>query len=199
MRKLLSHNSSHGVELYVDPEPRNILVAPACNHAICYRPLTSVTLTFVDKRSGNVTEFTTSVPDPHQIAGVDIERSSFVKRDTVLTFVDGTLTTVNVTKPSEVAAAALLPLSIVTAIFEGTNSAITGLLGVKNNEIDAQTELVKAQTELLTELKAYRDAEAAVLPEVREEDGGALTGAKANTVKLDVVTDEQNNPEGEEL
>lgn len=162
-KHVLSHDHSHGLELQVSPPPRPVQVIPACNHAICYRPLTTVTLTFIDRRSGNVTEYVTSVPDPHQLSGLDIERSAFVRRDTILTFTDGTLKSVDITKPSELAAAALLPLEVVNAIFAGTNEAIASLLGLRRNELSASAELLRAQAEFLKALQAYRAVEADVL------------------------------------
>lgn len=162
-RSILSHNAHHGVAMHITPEPRSISQAPGCNFAVCYRPLISVTITFVDKASGNVTEFVVQVPDPHQITGVDIERSTFVKRDTIYTFADGSLTAVDITKPSELAAAALLPLDIVNAVFEGTNQAISSLLGLRQNELQASTDLLNAQANFLNALKSYRDTEEEVL------------------------------------
>ncbi|MEL7165928.1 MAG: hypothetical protein AAGL96_10700 [Pseudomonadota bacterium] len=162
-RHILSHDGSHGVDLQVTPAPRPVTIAPACDYAVCYRPLITVTLSFRDKRSGNVTEYVAQVPDPHQITGLDIERSSFVKRDTVYTFTEGSLSAVDITKPSELAAAALLPLSIVTAVFEGTNQAVTSLLGLRENELDSSAKLLTAQADFLKALKDYRKVEEDVL------------------------------------
>ncbi|WP_049644975.1 hypothetical protein [Candidatus Rhodobacter oscarellae] len=169
-RHILAHDATHGLELHVTPPPRTVSVIASCDHAVCYRPLISVTLTFVDKQSRNFTEFVVQVPDPHQITGLDIERSAFVKRDTIYTFADGTLASVDITKPSELAAASLLPLSIVTAVFEGTNQAISALLGLQKNELAASTELLNAQANFLNALKAYREVEEDVLGEETEEE-----------------------------
>ncbi|MBN9887699.1 hypothetical protein [Salipiger abyssi] len=144
------------MDLSVSPAPRAVGVIHACNHTFCYRPLTTATISFRDRTSGNVTEFVVQVPDPHQISGVDIERSSFVKRDTIITFSDGQPQSINVKKPSELAAAALLPLAVVTAVFTGVNDATKALLGLRKNELTASTELLKAQTAFLTALAEYR-------------------------------------------
>ncbi|MEM9584949.1 MAG: hypothetical protein AAGA08_17685 [Pseudomonadota bacterium] len=181
-RNILSHNATHGVDLQITPPPRAITAVPGCDYAICYRPLITVTLSFIDKRSGNVTEHVVSVPDPHQVTGIDIERSPFVRRDTILTFADGTLTNVDITKPSELAAAALLPLEIVTAVFEGTNTAISSLLGLKQNELNSSAELLNAQASFLNALKAYREVELNVFgpPPTAELSGeDSLPGARA--------------------
>ena len=154
----LAQNLLRGkMEMHVSPKPRPVTRLPACDHAICYRPLVSVTLTFRDIRTGNVTQHTVSVPDPHQISGVDIERSSFVERKTIYTFADGTLTTVDLNKPSEVAAAALLPIQVVDAVFKGINGAVQSLLGLQQNELTAQAELLTAQAEFLRALDSYQD------------------------------------------
>ncbi len=149
----------------VTPPPRPVAVIPACNYAICFRPLTSVVVTFKSARSGNVIEFTASVPDPHQISGIDIERSPFVRRDTIVTFADGSPKSVDLTKPSEVAAAVLLPLEIVDAVFKGVNTAVQSLLGLQKNELDAQAKLLTAQADFLKALAAYRSTLDQTFPE----------------------------------
>ncbi|KMW59504.1 hypothetical protein AIOL_004486 [Candidatus Rhodobacter oscarellae] len=64
----------------------------------------------------------------------------------------------------------MLPLSIVTAVFEGTNQAISALLGLQKNELAASTELLNAQANFLNALKAYREVEEDVLGEETEEE-----------------------------
>lgn len=187
------------IEIDVYPPPRPIRRIPACDFAICFRPLTSVTVSFYDRHSGNVKEFVTSVPDPHQISGLDIERSPFVKRDTVLTFADGSLTSVDLTKPSEVAAAALLPIQVVDAVFTGVNDAITSLIGLEKNELQAQTDLLNAQANFLKALSAYRDTYSDTFPETAarasgEDSPDITTGGRAGTPE-DEVDDTEDSPD----
>ncbi|MEL7092361.1 MAG: hypothetical protein AAFN94_11560 [Pseudomonadota bacterium] len=202
---ILSHNATHGVSLQVTPAPRPVTIVPACDYAVCYRPLISVTLSFVDKRSGNVTEYVVQVPDPHQITGLDIERSTFVKRDTVYTFTEGSLSAVDITKPSELAAAALLPLSIVTAVFEGTNQAVTALLGLGQNEANSSAALLNAQANFLKALKEYRAVEDDVLgtPDaVDDDDDDALPAGKIgeeDDKDKDKEEDDDTNRDDEEI
>lgn len=153
------------MQLRIQPEPRPVLQAPACTHSVCYRPLTTVVVSFEERHSGNSTDFVVQVPDPHQLAGIDLERSAFVDRKTILIFSGGTLQKVDLTKPSEVAAAALLPVRIIEAVFTGTGNAISGLLGLRQNELQGSVDLLNAQADYLEALAAYRatlgDAEAA--------------------------------------
>jgi len=60
------------------------------------------------------------------------------------------------TKPSELAAAALLPVRIIDAILTGTGNAITGLLGLRQNELQGSVELLNAQAAYLNALVQYR-------------------------------------------
>ncbi|WP_300033671.1 hypothetical protein [uncultured Roseobacter sp.] len=173
------------LEIQVTPSPRPVVTLPACNHSVCFRPLTSVVVTFRDRKSGNVIEFAASVPDPHQIEGLDIERSPFIKRDTILTFADGSPKSIDVTKPSEVAAAALLPLAVVEAVFKGVNDAVQSLLGLKKNDLAAQADLLNAQASMLKALAAYRKTYSETFPNGVDSGGG-------NSPSLDTVGSEIN-------
>lgn len=146
----------HYMNLRIEPAPRPITHVRGCNHSVCYRPLTTVLISFEEPHSGNSTDFVVQVPDPHQIAGIDLERSAFVDRQTTLTFSSGTLQKIDMTKPSELAQAALLPVRIIDAIFTGTGNAISGLLGLRQNETQGSIELLNAQAAYLNALVSYR-------------------------------------------
>lgn len=162
--KRAQHRLGRFVNLRVHPAPRPITQFFACNHALCYRPLTTVTVSFEEPHSGNITDFIVQVPDPHQIEGIDLERSAFVKRDTVLTFANGSLQKIDMNKPSEVAAAALLPIQVVDAVFTGIGGAVQGLLGLQQSELSASVELLNAQAAYLTALSDYRKSVDALGP-----------------------------------
>ena len=144
------------MNLRIQPEPRPVTQYHACNHSVCYRPLTTVLISFEEPHSGNSTDFIVQVPDPHQIAGIDLERSAFVDRQTVMTFSGGTLQKIDMTKPSELAQAALLPVRIIDAVFTGTGNAISGLLGLRRNELQGSVDLLNAQAAYLDALVKYR-------------------------------------------
>ncbi|NRB04676.1 MAG: hypothetical protein HRU30_15595 [Rhodobacteraceae bacterium] len=168
----------HKMNLRITPAPRAVTRFPDCEFALCYRPLTTVLVSFEEPHSGNSTDFLVKVPDPHQIAGIDLERSAFVDRTTTLTFSGGTLQKIDMEKPSELAEAALLPVKIIDAVFTGVGNAVTGLLGVQKNELDGSANLLKAQAEYLDALVAYRKTlESAGLNETQDNrsNGGPAT------------------------
>ncbi len=177
-----------GINVRVYPEPRAVAQYYACNYSICYRPLTTVTVSFRDNLTGNITDFVTQVPDPHQIAGLDMERSVFVKRDTVLTFANGTLQSTDMSKPSEVAAAALLPIQIVDAVFKGANDAVKSLLGLRKNELGASTELLNAQANYLKALTDYQKV-------VDETQSGGANNKPSGTINSQSVGGAAEIPE----
>ena len=144
------------MNLRIQPEPRAVTHIQGCNHSVCYRPLTTVLISFEEPHSGNSTDFIVQVPDPHQISGIDLERSAFVDRSSTLTFSSGTLQKIDMTKPSEIAQGALLPVRIVEAIFTGAGNAITGLLGLRKSELQGSVDLLNAQSQYLEALVAYR-------------------------------------------
>lgn len=144
------------MNLRIQPEPRPVIQNAGCNHSVCYRPLTTVLISFEEPHSGNTTDFIVQVPDPHQVSGIDLERSAFVDRETTLTFSSGTLQKIDMAKPSEIAQGALLPVRVIDAVFTGTGNAIKGLLGLRQNELDGSIELLNAQAKYLDALVAYR-------------------------------------------
>ncbi|WP_299042879.1 hypothetical protein [uncultured Tateyamaria sp.] len=175
--KRAQHRLGRMMNLRIQPPPRPVAAYPSCDHSVCYRPLTTVVISFEEPHSGNSTDFVVQVPDPHQIAGVDLERSAFVDRETTLVFAGGTLQKIDMTKPSELAAAALLPVRIIEAIFTGTGNAISGLLGVRRNEVQGSVDLLNAQAAYLTALADYQATVTAVA--ARGVDAGALGLANA--------------------
>ena len=134
----------------VNPSPEAVTIPPACNHTLCYRPLVPVTVRFQTKQGGNIDEFLVNAPDPHRLVGVDIERSSFVTRKTVLLFENGSLTKYDLNKPSELLAGVKVPLEIFEAVISALTNTVTKVLGVSQNEVEQQTALINAQSTLLS-------------------------------------------------
>lgn len=82
---------------------------------------------------------------------VDIKRSAFVKRETVVTFLDGELTSVSVKKDSEALAVAKLPVSIVDAYVGGVVDALVKRKDIQEaraNYYNALAEAVRADIDV---------------------------------------------------
>ncbi|MEM9910507.1 MAG: hypothetical protein AAF922_06945 [Pseudomonadota bacterium] len=84
-----------------------------------------------ERYSGDSTDLIVQVPDPNQQAGIDLMRSAFVNRSTILTFSLETLQEVDFRKPRKVAVAALPPVRILDAAFKRTGNTIRGLVGLQ--------------------------------------------------------------------
>lgn len=105
---------------------------------------------------------------------VDIKRTAFVKRETLVKFKDGELTNVEVTKPSEGVAIASLPISIVSAIIAGPVDALTQRKAVQ----EARAALYTAQANTLKERVALEKA--------RLEAEGPGSGAEGSNLSVGI-------------
>lgn len=104
---------------------------------------------------------------------VDINRTVFVKRKTVIDFEDGELTSVMVDKPSEVLAVAQLPVSIANAYISGVVDAFTQRKSVQKARADllsqqaatlkAEQNLIEAQIAAASRLQSSQERSAALL------------------------------------
>lgn len=104
---------------------------------------------------------------------VDINRTVFVKRKTVIDFEEGELTSVMVDKPSEVLAVAKLPVSIADAYISGVVDAFTQRKAVQKARADLLTQqaatlkaeqtLIEAQIAAASKLQSSEQRSAALL------------------------------------
>ncbi|MCR9135561.1 MAG: hypothetical protein NXI27_06185 [Alphaproteobacteria bacterium] len=104
---------------------------------------------------------------------VDVNRTVFVKRKTVIEFEDGELTSVMVDKPSEVLAVAQLPVSIANAYISGVVDAFTQRKSVQKARADlltqqaatlrAEQKLIEAQIAAASSLQTSQERSAALL------------------------------------
>lgn len=97
---------------------------------------------------------------------VDIERTSFVTRETKITFKDGAVESIQVTKPSEALAIAKLPLAII-------NAAIAAPVDGLSKHRDVQ----KAQADLYDAQAKRIQSEAALTKEIANNPGLRSTAA----------------------
>lgn len=99
---------------------------------------------------------------------VTIDRAAFVRQETLITFTDGSLTSIKLDKPSQVLAAVGIPVKIARIAF-----AIP-LAGLQQN-----TAVVKAQTDLLNQQTALIDAQMKLVEIQAKQAGQAVIAVPA--------------------
>lgn len=124
----------------------------ATGASLCVPFLTPAVVT-VDY-GGVLTEIDVVIPHPEKVHALRLDRHSCVQDEAELILADGILTSLQVVKPSEVAACAKIPLDIVSAIIAAPIDAVTG----RTTRLQNETELLQAQIALI---KAQQDLEAA--------------------------------------
>lgn len=135
------------------------------SNGVFFHPPTTITITVkpLDYECLRLVQTTdVRIPDRHEVAVFDLTRLALVKRTTNLAFVDGNLTTVNETRPSQVLAGVTIPADLAAKVA----AAIPALIKIQNDtanaEINARTAQLNAQTAQLTAESNRLKAEAAL-------------------------------------
>jgi hypothetical protein len=166
------------------------------SEGIFFHPPTVVTVKIVPKSRDRILLAKLAeirIPDKHQLAIFDLRRLALVKRTTNLAFVEGNLTSVGETRPSQVLAAVTIPADLAAK----AASAIPAIIKIQNETANAstiaETARLKAQTDLLSEetarLKAasalaqQRNGIGATSPVERDVARTALKHAEAENAK----------------
>ena len=124
-----------------------------CSVGVCYRPLLPYGLALVAKHDANKEPTTLAphswilLPNDSPLLSIDLHRTAFVERKGKLTFTEGVLTKVEVTKPSEALAVATLPVTVLKTLVSIPGELLTLRINQTTSEkslLDAQTALAKA-------------------------------------------------------
>jgi len=139
--------SDGGGEQAKDPLPGDKL----SGRGVFYRPprLVDVSISAKAKDKPVLEQTVVRVPDPNQVAVLDLGRPFLVKKTTNLEFVGGDLKKVDYHKPSEALAAVSIPASILAKVAD----AIPSIIQIQDSRANAA----------LKEEKAYLDAQKAVI------------------------------------
>lgn len=184
VKELVKTLDSYGVEVWsADYEQLGKFSAPAtasspgatCNGGACYRQAQPFTFTIVysDKptlknKSPTPTEKSVllNLPNKSPVLSIALNRYSFVESNTKVTFNDGMLTKVELTKPSEAVGFMEIPIEMAKSVvsipsalldFKVTN------LGDEKKFLDAQASLISAQQALSKKQEELLDAQQAAL------------------------------------
>ena len=90
-------------------------------------------------------DYVALVPDPISVGQYNIHRGPCIDRNTKVVFVNGSISTLELIKPSEVLGCLQIPLDIAKAILAVPGSLLT----VKVNNITDEKKYLQAQTDLL--------------------------------------------------
>jgi hypothetical protein len=142
-------------------DPRNGVAAnhgPQTQRGIYYRPLMPYTLEITQKIGGveNVTQKIVYLPNFAPIIALDVTGAAFVKKVTKLTFTDGILSKVAITKPSQLEAAILIPYNIVKSIAQLPTEIIQFKFNYSTENkklLEAQAAEIQAKNALIEALK----------------------------------------------
>ena len=160
--------SDHLIELKMsDLAGEPLLVSPAseiaeptdCISSVCFRPVAPVRVSFTVANTAQQ-DVVLVLPDPRLLMSYNIRRGPCIQRVTNLKFTNGVMSSVDLSKPSEVLGCLDIPLQIAKAF----TSIPSELLTLKINQTNQETSLLKAQTDLLkaqTALMATRLGQAA--------------------------------------
>ena len=131
---------------------------------VFFHPPTTVTLKITPKntclRLFQVTDI--RIPDKHQLSVFDLRRMALVKRTTNLAFVEGNLTTVTETRPSQVLAAVTIPADLAAKAAAAVPTLIKIQNDTANASTNAETARLNAQTARLNAESERLKAEAAL-------------------------------------
>ena len=127
--------------------------------SVCFPLLVTVVVKI--SVEGASSEFEAVVPDPRQVAAVDVNRFACDETKSSVTLNKGVLTNYDVKKGSEVAGCLSIPLDIISAIIRAPIDAITGQSArIDSNKtlVTAQKLLIAEQLELIKKQKELLDA-----------------------------------------
>jgi hypothetical protein len=134
------------------------------------------------------------IPDKHQLAVFDLRRMALVKRTTNLAFVDGNLTTVGETRPSQALAAVTIPADLAAK----AAAAIPALIKIQNDtanaSVNAETARLNAQTARLNAESNWLKAEANL---AQQRGGNADSTSSASRAMLQHAEAENNRAKAE--
>jgi hypothetical protein len=146
---------------------------------VFFHPPTTVTIK-ITPQSGTrllVQKAELRIPDKNQLAVFDLRRMALVKRTTNLAFVEGNLTTVTETRPSQVLAAVTIPADLaakaataIPSIIKIQSENANASMNAETARINAQTALINAETsrlkaeDTLNQLRAAHSGTAAPPP-----------------------------------
>ncbi len=159
-------DSRQGQEITITlKDPRNGRGAdhgPATQRGIYYRPLMPYTLEITRKSGGvdNIYSQIIYLPNFAPIIALDVTGAAFVKKVTKLTFADGILSKVAITKPSELEAAILIPYNIVKSFALLPTEIIQFKYNYSTENkklLEAQAAEIKARDALIEALKKEKD------------------------------------------
>ncbi len=111
---------------------------PDCSIGVCFRlPIPyRISAGFAVGRQLSSSSVIVPLPNGGPIVATDFKRALFVKKVTNAGFTNGMLTSLKIQKPSEAAAVALLPATIVSAFFD----TITSTFRSRQAALDAQSQ-----------------------------------------------------------
>ena len=163
-----SRSSSVGKQIMPSTRsPSSVELKNGSADGVFFHPPTTVTIKVTPKnaclRLAQITDI--RIPDQHQLAVFDLRRMALVKRTTNLAFVEGNLTTVTETRPSQVLAAVTIPADLASK----AASAVPSIIKIQNDTANANTNAeaakLNAQTALLNAETQKMKAEAALAQE----------------------------------
>jgi len=120
-----NHSMALGASVALDTDPPNYEAAPFTRKPGIYyrRGMPRTVHTMLRGKEVETRQMLFANDGP--IYRVDVKRTMFVKRETVIDFTDGELVSVSVKKPSEAVAVATLPVAVVDAYVGGVVDAFT--------------------------------------------------------------------------
>lgn len=136
------------------------------------------------------------IPDKHQLAVFDLRRMALVKRTTNLAFVEGNLTTVTETRPSQMLAAVTIPADLaakaaaaVPSLVKIQNDTANASTNAEAAKLNAQTALLNAETQKMkAETALAQERSIASGSESKQPRGPAKLGESNNSPKESTET-----------
>ncbi|MBG6154765.1 hypothetical protein IWQ52_000607 [Labrenzia sp. EL_159] len=95
---------------------RNVAVAQQCEGSFCFRTTRPIIVEIKANGGTLISRQTVDVVNTRQVSSFDVRRAACVKKISDLTFQEGVLTKVDITKPSEILGCISIPASILKAI-----------------------------------------------------------------------------------
>lgn len=160
------HFIVEGADDLADPHGSHYDSCP--NNSVCYRAAVPVRVTFGGKKVGLVYSQFHTIANRRITAHIDVTRALMVEKITRLSFNDGSLSSVRISKPSEGLAVAKLPLTVVDAVLTSALAAPGNLLAQASGGVasaNAANALSQAATNaaniksLQDQLKLIRDGD----------------------------------------
>jgi len=147
--------------------PANLPLGSACAKGVCYRPMTTRTVT-LKVRGAFEQRDVFLVPDMNRTMFVGLPQGVFAQQKYTLTFSDGVLTEYGQNTKSELVGLSTLPVAVLTAILKAPADA----LGLR-------TANLKAQGDYLSQLAELQTAKASIAATCRLEPNSCpLTALK---------------------